>query len=187
MPTVTINGTAREVYVSLADAELYLEASPRFTAWGVLTAERKAQWIVEATRMFERCTWTGDRAATAQPLAWPRSGVTDRDGEDVVDDAIPTFMEDGCAELAATLAEDAAVVTAGSTASNVKSVNAKGVAVEFFAPDSGTRFPTVVQELVGFYLAAPASESGGVVGAIATGTCHDSQFEDCDDYETTVP
>jgi len=179
MATVTISAVSYTTYISVADALVYLAASPRAASWVAASADARGQWLVEATRMINRQAWSGTPTQaypSVQALAWPRDGVTG-----VTDGTTPQAILDACSELAATLIDDQSTLLATSAGKNVQRVDAgKGVGVTFFGPTSDTagRFPTIVQELVGQYLAT-ASATAGV--PVAGGTSNESSFADCDD------
>ena len=85
-----------------------------------------------------------------------------------------------CYELVLAALFDPAVLTQDSTRSNVKRIEAKGVAVENFAPVAGARFPTRVMALLGPLLGSEASAS--LAGSYVAGTSTCSDFDDDDRY-----
>lgn len=174
--TVTISGTTYSIYGSLSEAKDYARAAVHFDAWDATSGDTpKAKALVTATRMLDRVkSWVGSRTdtATPQPLQWPRTGVTDRDGNAVSDSVVPDEIAQATYELANALLDDEAVQSNTSSGSNIKSVKAGPVNVDFFQPTAKTasRFPTIVQELISFYLVASTT------GIIATGTDEESAF-----------
>lgn len=170
--------TTYPTYLSLADTVEYLAASPRATAFLAEDDDTQDRWLVEATREFNAEDWAGTATADDQDLAWPRDGVTGAtDGE------TPQAIYDGWCELVLALYTNASLIDQVNTGNNVKSVGGAGVpTVEFFAPSSETaaRYPMRVQRLVGRYL---ASASAGLTLSVATGTCEESQFDDCNSYD----
>jgi hypothetical protein len=89
-------------FVSVAEADAYLETRLNSTAW--TGTEPKKQALVEATRELSAIGWQGYRASDAQALAWPRFNAPDPDGtSDFVyfDTAeIPQRIKDATCELA---------------------------------------------------------------------------------------
>lgn len=174
MGTVTIGANDYEIYGTLTtdagdvySATNYLAGSLNASAWDDATADNKARALVTATRIFDKQKWAGSMTDpdTPQPLAWPRTGVTDCEGNAVSDSVIPTSIIYGAYELALAILNDSAVQTAASAGSNVKRTSARDKVgdletareYEYFTPTSvagGTagRFPPQVQELVRCYL-----------------------------------
>ncbi len=88
-------------YVSLADAETYIETRLHIADWTAATDENKKAGLVWATRLLDaQIEWLGYRIDDTQVLEWPRSGVTDRGGYFLSDSLIPTFLENATAEYA---------------------------------------------------------------------------------------
>ncbi len=185
MPTITL-GAVIEVYADLAQANTYFLSAVHGAAWAAVDGNTRQRALVTATSMLERSGWRGaptepidkalSPAPSTQPLQWPRTGLTDRNGVAVDSASIPADVVNGNMELALALINDATAQTTTSTGSNVKSVATKdkvdvvetSVATEFFSSTSknATRFPTIVHELLGRYLAASTTS----VGIFAPGT-----------------
>lgn len=168
MGTVTIGGVTHQIYGELADpstpgvadsADEYHAATFRTAAtWAALTTTQRAQCLVEATRMLDRLPWRGTKTSEAQPLQWPRSGVTRRDGTAVSSASVPVEIEQACYELAYEISRDAAAVQSavGVASSNVKRVRAGSAEVEFHRPVVAGELPTIVSGLVGQFRAGAA-------------------------------
>lgn len=175
--------TTYPTYLSLADTQIYLGATPRAAAFLAEVADTQERWMVEATRMLNRQVWAGTPTEiypADQDLAWPRDGVTG-----VTDGTTPQAILDAFCELTLALYLDASTLATATAGNNVKRVDSgKGVGVEFFGPSTrgAGRFPRIVQELVGAYL---ASRSGSGLAARASGTNETSQFTDCRDFDLT--
>lgn len=93
-----------------------------------------------------------------------------------------------CYDLVLASLLDASVLTATSTGSNVKKLEAKGVSIENFAPIAGSRFPARVMVHLGPLLdGATATGSSSAVGAggYVSGTSTCSDFDACDRYGLT--
>lgn len=160
MTTVTIGSNDYDVYVSDVEASTYLAADyGRATAWAALTSDQKKMAVVSATRVLDRQRWVGAKTDSDQALAFPRTGLTDADGNAVASDTVPTAVENACAILAADIAADSDLANDPSTASNIKSVKAGSANVEFFRPQSGTKLPTYIMDLIGAFLTAASSGS----------------------------
>lgn len=121
------------------------------------------------------CTLT--LTSTTQTLQFGRDGITD------MATLIPLLITYGVIELAFEISLDVTLEGSQSTASNIKIAQAGSAKVEFFRPGGAfglagaSRFPTVVMEYIGSYLCGSGSST---MGGIASGTCDDSQFDDCD-------
>lgn len=172
--TVEIDGELFPVYATVEDADAYMKGVFSNETWFDLTTddEMKARLLITATRIFDRQCWLGESAAlSGQQLAWPRTGITD-----VAEDQVPVNIQYGCIELANL------ILTGSDVESNVQpgvqtiqSLRAGSVGMTFFRDaenpyTKAARFPTVVQELVGRYLA----NAGTVVTGVATGTSDSS-------------
>jgi hypothetical protein len=175
--TVTISGNTYSVYGlgntdPVGDADEYFAARLGATSWTGATADEKAQALVTAVRFLDRgATWSGEQTdpTTPQPLQWPRDGALYR-GEAVTDGTTPERIVLGEFELALALLEDESVQDAAGTGSNVKLAKAGSAEVQFFRPTAGetseTRFPTVVHELVGGYMAGQSGLGAPYVNGV---------------------
>ncbi len=189
--SVTISGTAYEVYGSIADLATYAGGSILWqSTYAGITADNRARALVEATRLLDRQRWQGAKVDDGQALAWPRTGVT-VDGAEVSSASVPADITTAAYELAIAAMADASVIAGTSTGNKVSSVSAKGVGVTFFAPVTGSRFPDRVMELIGAYLGGSSDSSGfgasGSAGSYSSGTDGASAFDDCDTYSLTGP
>jgi hypothetical protein len=160
--TVTISAVVYDVYVIVADADDYLSASLYATDWSGATADDQARALVMATRLLDRQNWDGSKTDSDNDHPFPRTGLTDENGDAIDSATIPQFIKDATAELADALIATQDVETFGDTA-EVSRVAAGSASVDFYrgTPGATKRFPTVVQELVGDYLAG--SNSSGMI------------------------
>ncbi len=172
MGQVTIGGTVFEIYGTEADADNYMKARWGSETWIDADAADKRQTLVSATRMIDRENWLGQRTVSAQSLEFPRTGLTDKDGNAVDSATVPLAVEEANYELALALLNDAAVQEADTTGSNVKRVKAGSAEVQFFRPTDGTPFPTIANDLLKTF-----RESGALAG-LASGSDEVSAF--CD-------
>lgn len=166
--TITIGGEDYDVYVIVAQADIYLAADvSRFAAWAALTADEKGQAIVTATRRMDRLKWIGVETdlVTPQPLEWPRTGATDCDGNAIGTTVVPDEIDEATIILAADIAAKPALGDTTSTDSNLKRAVAGSVEVEFFRAQGGTILPSYIMELVSCLLDGSAAPL-----TVATGT-----------------
>lgn len=176
MVTVVIDSVNYEAYADQATADTFLAADLRLNPiWIALSEDDKGRALVTATRVLDRQEWKGEETNPGvQPLAWPRTGVTDADGNPVDDSTIPQQIIDGSIFLAAFIAEDPTLGEAEDTGTNVEEVQAGSARVKFFRPQVGQRFPIILHELFGEFLEA---SNAGIAGARSFGT----------DQESTTP
>lgn len=87
--------------VSVEDADTYFADRGNAT-WGALQAAEKQAAIVRASIWLSAYfRWKGSRVSgRAQGLAWPRSGVVDRDGNAVPVNAVPIEVQRAAFEAA---------------------------------------------------------------------------------------
>ena len=175
MGQVSIDGNDYEIYGTQADATIYFGGAIHGTAWFAADDDTQAKALVTSTRMLDRQVWQGTKTAPSpgQTLDWPRTGVVDREGNPVDPNTVPEGIVFGSYELANILISNAAVQDTKDAGSNISSVGAGSARVAFFRPTIGTlgRFPTIVQELVGEFLAGAVAHLGIFVSGI-----QESQF-----------
>jgi len=183
MATVTIDGNSYEVYDSYDNVNTYLVAAAHATNWRAVSAYDRRLAMVTATRVLDRQPWQGAKTSDAQPIAWPRTGVTDKFGAAVDSGTIPQTILDGFAELCELQLADVKLQGKTGTVGNVRRVKAGPAEVEFFdSRFDSTRFPQAVHELVGQFLSSAATE----LGITVTGTSVESSFQNKDYGRTDV-
>ena len=154
-------------YISRADAIIYLADALHAESWDAASTESKDRALVTAARMLERQQWVGEQATNVgQTMQWPRTGVSDREGVELPSDTVPQFILDAQCELAVALLDDVSVQSNADTSTNIRRMKAGTAEIEYFVGKSGTRFPTVVHELIGYYLANSSSYIGPFVGGL---------------------
>lgn len=141
--SVTISGTDFPTYATVAEADAYLSASLAGEAWTALTADGKAIRLVEATRLLDRQTWRAGYQIFAERAAVPA----------IVSASI---------EIAGILAAgETDIITSGSSEATVKREKVGPLEVEYFRSfTTAGRFPPVIMDLVGGYLAGNTSGRG---------------------------
>lgn len=175
--TVTISGTSYDIYGTKTLATAYMRARIGADAWNSATGANRDKALVSSTRMLDRQNWVGQKTVDSQPLEFPRTGLTDKDGNAVASDVPPVLVEEASYELALAILADATVQENITTGSNTKSVKAGSAAVSFFRATDGTKLPSVVQELAGIFL-----EGGAPSPGCASGTDGVSSFDDVDQW-----
>lgn len=174
VPTVTIGEDIYDVYADDTAADLYLAATITAAgdAWRAATAVTKARALVSATRWIDAATWQGSKTDSAQPLAWPRSGI---DGVD--EDAWPQAIPDACIEMAAMLVADPDL-RSNQRQAIARRLQAGTVSIEYWRGSQvevATFFPTDIMGMIGEWL---DGQNSGLGNGIATGTDGESAFED---------
>lgn len=171
-----------DTYVTVAEADTFLSKSIRATSWAGLDTDTKEAALVSAARELQTLPWIGALTTPGQALSWPRSGVTDREGQAISSATVPQDIKNGQIEWAFLLATTPALEGAGSSAfgSNDKRYKAGSVEIEYFRQvDSSGMAPSVVLRWIGHYL---NTRSGA--GAYATGTdCTSSLNQDYGELE----
>ena len=169
--TVTISSTDYRTYADIEFAAEYLAADPINAAtWAAFSDDQQGQYIVLATRIFDRMSWKGEKTDEDQEGEWPRTGI---DGVD--EDTLPLKFVQATVELAAQLANGVDVSNLQSTANNTKRMKAGSVEIEYFRGAEGQpyRLPLPVWELISQWLAG----GGGSIVATSAGTCGVSELE----------
>jgi hypothetical protein len=171
--TITIGSDTFNVYGPRADADTYFNGKINRDSWSGAAATTKDRALVTATRLLDLEPWEGAPTdlVTPQPVAWPRTGVTDKNGQSVGTSIFPTDLLYGYYELAQALVDNPSLDESADQDSNIKEVMADVVAVKFFRPTSGTRFPTTVHNFIAQFLSLDATAS------FSSGTDQESTFE----------
>lgn len=180
MATVSIGGNDYEVYGDVAEADVYLAGQIAAVTWQtVATPDMKAVALVSATRLIDRQQWLGQKTDSYQPLDFPRTGLffpNTEPPEEVPSNTVPTEVVDASFELASALLDGSTVQDVPLTDNLIQSLRAGSVAISYFRSLQGatSRFPLIIQELLGFWLAGSAVGPG----IFSSGTHRRSHFED---------
>ena len=175
IPMALVVGT--NSYIDVADANTYFADAIHAEVWEVATPDDKAKALVTATRYLDRQKWNGSKYqdAPTQVLDWPRSGLTDAEGNEVDETAVPQEILDATCELALALLANPALQDQDSTGSNIKKMKAGSVELEFIRGTAGKRFPTIIDELIGLWL---TSRSSAYTGLFVSGADNESSLSD---------
>lgn len=88
-------------YADVATADAYLRLRARATTWDTLDQATKAGRLVMASAYLDaKMDWLGDIADADQTMQWPRSGATDRNGNSIDSDTVPTQVVHATIEVA---------------------------------------------------------------------------------------
>jgi hypothetical protein len=83
-------------YGTATEADTYLGLP-----WSALTAAQKAASLTKAEAYLDSLDWQGELTATTQTIAWPRTGVYDKEGREVASDSVPDDITSAFFECAA--------------------------------------------------------------------------------------
>ena len=163
-------------YVTRAEADAYLGDSARAAdLWRVLTGAQKDRALITATRVMQTIAWNGAKTDANQDLAFPRTGLTDREGNPVDSASVPQEIKDGQCELAFDISQDPTVASSSDSGSNVSSVQAGSAAVSFFRPTTGSsRLPFAAWSILSIF--ASGSAASTLASPVAGGTDEESTF-----------
>jgi len=97
----TVGGAAANSYVTVAEADAYFATRLQSTAWtGAVNATKEAA-LISATRLLDSSVeFTGAAADEVQALAWPRTGMLNRNGYTILSSVIPAALKNVVCELA---------------------------------------------------------------------------------------
>lgn len=149
-------------YANLTDANDYFADDLRAATWTALSDTVKEQSLVTASRQISRAV----RDSCKLPLQ--------------VADITPQLIQ-AASELGLVMATNPSSISQGNTGSNLRRAVAGSAQVEFFRPTTGSRFPSLVMQILrdGDCIDTAAGSSGG---SERFGTTDRSQFSDGNRY-----
>lgn len=182
MPTldVTVAGPSANSYASLAEANAYFDERISLATPWVASGDASVRALITAARVLDALSiarrtlrvdgtnkyyytnpaWTGSPATTTQRMAWPRTGMTDRNGNAIADDVIPLDLKYAQAELAGQLLIADTTLDNSVSVGGIKSVSAGSVSVSFKDMIERHVLPDFIYELMpGSWLTDPIVES----------------------------
>jgi len=201
MGIVTIGDNEHSIFGDAASANIYLEASPWAIAWEEAAADATDPWrreraLVSASRQLSDVVWKGSPALPVdprptpavgtQPLAFPRTGMTDCEGVAIAD-GTPASIEIATYVLAAMSIDDAEAFVPEADDGGIRRIEAGSVKIEYFGPGGATLSglpPSVLAPLACLIAGAAISDSaaGEVIG---NDGCF--AFDEDDEYHLTGP
>jgi hypothetical protein len=159
----TIAGASANSFVTLEEAESFLDARLNADAWSNANADDKTRALLMAANRLERENWLGNRVSSTQRLAWPRIDVAKVDpvgagfggfssyswgwgfGETYLTTEVPQPVKDAQCELALAYLEG----FDESGEDTIDSFSQDGVSVKFRASKPEGGLPPPVQQLIG--------------------------------------
>ena len=134
-------------YASVAEVDNYLSLNIHATAWALLEDATKEKLIMWATQILDtRVKWHGTRTHETQGLAWPRSGVLDRERSLIEDDIVPDAVKLAVATLANHLITGDP--TEVDTASNITMLQADVVQLKFDTKADVSKYPDALSYIL---------------------------------------
>lgn len=179
---ITIYDIDYVAYATLEEADARLAVDPvRGPAWRNLDAIARKIAIVAGTNRLDLLIWKGSKTGGAeQRNAWPRTGVTYPDGTPVPPDALPYEIEVACILLAGSIASDPTIADIGSTASNIKKLQAGRASIEYFRNEQGVPLQDeTVFDIIQWFLSGAGEQAfhGKTLGRDRDPALKDGQFE----------
>ena len=149
----TVGGATSNSYLTIEEANDYFDTRLPIAGWTNADEDTKAALLIMATRTLDslltplktyvpasgsasayfrvRRAWTGSPASTTQRLAWPRSGMYDRNGNAIPTTVIPHELKEATAELAGQLSISDRTLDNEASVQGLKSVSAGSVSLSF--------------------------------------------------------
>jgi hypothetical protein len=187
MGTVVIFGRTLNVYGTFTGANDYLMTSRRFGAsWRALSEEDQQGILVDVARNLNLRGWKGEKTSPAQALAWPRTGATDENGDDIASSVTPDQIVEASYVFAGLLALRPGALGQGSPTPALMSLREGPVSASFYAPGpnptaDASGLPTLAEVdamIVGYLGEAGGASYGDLLAGMASGTDGESSFDD---------
>lgn len=120
-------------YATLAEANVYISSRLNTTVWDDSTTDQKNAALLQAARLLDSVMcWTGSPTdEDVQALAWPRTGMYNRNGGAIASNVIPQQLKDAQSELARQLQITDLMATNDVSALGITEVKAGPVGVKF--------------------------------------------------------
>lgn len=196
LATVTISGVTVEVYATLQAVKDHhiTSGSPHSAAFNALADDNaKSRILVDATRWFNALPWQGEPTTPAvegTTLKWPRTGVTEPDGDEVDDQVIPADVIEAFKEACGLLAQNSKLTSKAHQGSNIQQLGAGPAGITYFSPTSpelgnATMLPTILDRYLAKYIGG--GSSSGVRGGAWYGGGESSHFDSCAKYDRDEP
>jgi hypothetical protein len=155
-------------YLTLAEAETYFATRLTITEWEkaadqdalLIMATRVIDALLSPFKQYVACTdrcgahyrirpqWTGAPTDAVQALAWPRTGMFNRNGFAIASNVIPQALKDATAELAGQLAKADRTLDNDVAIQGITSVRAGSVAITFKDSIQTAVIPIAVWDLL---------------------------------------
>ena len=125
-----------------------------------ITLSEKEKALAWATSMLDvQVTWDGDESSETQPLAWPRTGAEDCEGDTFPSNVFPKQLKQATAELAFSLAGRDTSATPSLLGLGIKSAKVAEIEVEADKTMLVDTIPTYIQDILACF--GTAKTAGG--------------------------
>ena len=143
----TLQGTAANSYVTLAEADAYFETVPHDEHW-TGSDDAKNRVLITATRYLDNFEYYGERCSTTQALKWPRKEYK-VDGVKIDCTFIPQPVKNATFELAHSLLyKGEALVGTTGTQGTYEEVELGDLKVKF---KDSSQTPGVINNILDIY------------------------------------
>lgn len=177
MGQISIGAYTYDVYGDTDGLKEYMKARVGSGAYDGASSNDRKKAHVSATRWMDRQNWAGQKTdlVTPQPNEFPRTGLSDKDGNPVDGATVPKAVEHATYELVLALLGDSSGYESVDTGSNIKRVQAGSAQVEWFKGTEGgyPTFPPQAHDLVKIWMEG----HGGFTGAWSGDTESESEFD----------
>lgn len=183
-PQVTISGTDYNSYVTVADADAYLNASINAAAWnavgGYLSDDDKGRAIITAVRIIDAQNWKGEKTEADNALAWPRTCL---DGDPP--GSLPQALELVTIRLAFVVSQNADLAgeSVQSAIGQTKRLRSGSLDIEYshFGISASQAIASIIRDILGPLSGCLAGAGSSLTaGAFSSGTSRESPFSDPD-------
>lgn len=87
-------------YLSVAEADDYFAGRFGGDKWSTFSSAQKQQLLVTSSKQLDTASFGGRRSKQIQSLQWPRFGLSDYDGYNILDTVIPSKIKEAVCEMA---------------------------------------------------------------------------------------
>lgn len=165
----TAKGASSNTYATLAQADQYHDNRVASgTTWSGSSDNEKTRALLWATSLLEALyDWNGAVTNTTQVLAWPRSGLWDRNNNALDADTIPQPLINAQSEFARQLLVSRRADDNPTEAESLSELKAGPITLKF--DDSGTYnkiIPDAVFHLIPYDWGTPRGRKRSTIGAV---------------------
>jgi hypothetical protein len=152
-----------DTFTTLAQASAYLSRRLHAVAWATADEAAREGALVMATAMLNRERYRGRITDAAQRLAWPRTGLSDREGRPIAADAVPAEIAQATAELALVLI--ATDLTDDRVRLHREHLRSEGIGASqaTYTARVPSALPSVVRELISPFLRVASTSAAELV------------------------
>jgi hypothetical protein len=136
----TVGGANANSYASLDEFKAYISTRLPVAAWTTGATDDQLTVALEfGAKLLDACfAWTGAAVDDVQALAWPRSGMSSRNGFPIATTIIPQQLKDAQCEFAVQLGNGDLLSDNDAKKKGISGVKAGSVSVSFQTIDTAT-------------------------------------------------